>query len=635
MNEMKSNDEPDLILQKGYHKGKGRSIPIILFDRSIRGANAVGGVRFKMSQMIDADSMDIDEMNDKIDDSLRNGSNNNSINKDDSGVHLNSHPCKISNEIRNYGECYSVTKCRSSYLGLRAENDKRPVVSTISVAFSQDGRVLASTHGDHTVKITCCHSGRLLRSLEGHQRTPWTVKFHPSNSSIVASGCLGFQVRVWNWNYACNENYQESTDEYYDTSKTIGMCLNMIRLESAIISLAFHPTEQLIAAASGTILVLWDYERNVTPHSVTNNRNNYTKNNSMYSYIEIKNETALRCVHFPPDGTTLIIGGVDSDGGVPATTIFSLRLYDFDIHQAFKTRHVKISEQSVLSNCCLLVHRALLYNDGGFDVSPCGKFLCACAEYWLPTDVDCATDLFPKDDYPPDDNDDNQQENTQSLDVDTSSTTPQRKLSRFTRYPVTPPVSYRQYIPLSPPPPPGRRLSGGLNPLKRHDNHSSALQHRPSAQVPRSYSHVSPATGTISVEGRIVPHVVTVTLQPKQKLGQLLEAAPLDTKKASGVTCVKFSPSAEYCLLGYGVRETADTTNSNFDLPHTVTSIYRIRGGMTHVSTMLSLDDDVNIARFHPHSGHGYIYGTKQGKLRIMSPKPWNYFQHFYSQSST
>ena len=76
-----------------------------------------------------------------------------------------------------------------------------PAVSTISISFSPDARTLASTHGDHTVKITCCHTGKLIRQLEGHPRTPWTVKYHPTNSRIVASGCLGFQVRVWDWNY--------------------------------------------------------------------------------------------------------------------------------------------------------------------------------------------------------------------------------------------------------------------------------------------------------------------------------------------------------------------------------------------------------------------------------------------------
>ena len=36
------------------------------------------------------------------------------------------------------------------------------------------------------------------------------------------------------------------------------------------------------------------------------------------------------------------------------------------------------------------MHRALLYNNGGFDVSQDGKTLCACAEYWLPDGVNNA-----------------------------------------------------------------------------------------------------------------------------------------------------------------------------------------------------------------------------------------------------
>ena len=120
-------------------------------------------------------------------------------------------------------------------------------------------------------------------------------------------------------------------------------------------------------------------------------------------------------------------------------------------------------------------------------------------------------------------------------------------------------------------------------------------------------------------------------------LGELLEAAPLDGTKASGVTCVKFSPSAEYCLLGYGVRETAAAPPGGASGAggaggddqrryHPVTALYRVRGGMSHVSTMMSSDDDVNIARFHPESGYGFVYGTKQGRVRILSPRPWNYY---------
>lgn len=47
------------------------------------------------------------------------------------------------------------------------------------------------------------------------------------------------------------------------------------------------------------------------------------------------------------------------------------------------------------------VPRALLYNDGGFDVSPDGKTLCACAEYWLPEGVNSAMELMRKEEMSP------------------------------------------------------------------------------------------------------------------------------------------------------------------------------------------------------------------------------------------
>jgi activator-of-BECN1-regulated-autophagy protein 1 len=145
--------------------------------------------------------------------------------------------------------------------------------------------------------------------------------------------------------------------------------------------------------------------------------------------------------------------------------------------------------------------------------------------------------------------------------------------------------------------------------------------------------------------GRYVPHVVTVSLDTapilipgapnlargqltsvargyRPRLGQLIEACPLEGAKATSVTCVKFSPSTDFCILGYGVREPLSEDGRY----HPVTALYRVRGGMTHISTMLSAGDDVNIARFHPDSGYGFVYGTKQGRVRVLSPRPWNYY---------
>jgi len=58
-------------------------------------------------------------------------------------------------------------------------------------------RRIASTHGDHTIRISSVRTGKCTHVLDGHPRTPWCVAFHPSNSDILASGCLAGEVRVW------------------------------------------------------------------------------------------------------------------------------------------------------------------------------------------------------------------------------------------------------------------------------------------------------------------------------------------------------------------------------------------------------------------------------------------------------
>jgi len=247
--------------------------------------------------------------------------------------------------------------------------------------------------------------------------------------------------------------------------------------------------------------------------------------------------------------------------------------------------------------------------------------------------------------------------------------------------PQTPPRRGRLRLDLSPPSPPGRRFSGGVgqvNAAAAGDNASNGNRMQPllstptqnqqsdqgnmpppppppppgiAGQPPHPLSIISGGGNYEDVmnrKGRYVPHVVTVSLDTtpiaedegirtqrgmmkltpvakghRPRLGQLLEASPLDGAKASAVTCVKFSPSTDFCLIGYGVREPVVEGGGQY---HPVTALYRVRGGMTHVSTMLSGDDDVNIARFHPDSGYGFVYGTTKGRVRVLSPRPWNFY---------
>ena len=241
-------------------------------------------------------------------------------------------PLRIAVEVRHFMEHVSAVAYHSAFLNHLGGDDvldelgNRPAssraVSTISVAFSADGQTRASTHGDHTVKISCCTTGRLLQSLEGHPRTPWTVKYHPVDAHIVASGCLGHQVRVWNW-----------------VEKT---CLQMVRLEFAIISLSFHPSGRLLAVANGTRLHFWGVDHGTTRNIPPDRRSALaTVQNRSALLTEMDQRHMLRCVHFPPDGKSLIIGGVNptnddprrrTRGGIggQGSISFYLRLWDFD-----------------------------------------------------------------------------------------------------------------------------------------------------------------------------------------------------------------------------------------------------------------------------------------------------------------
>ena len=70
-----------------------------------------------------------------------------------------------------------------------------PSVSTISISFSPDGRTMASSHGDHSVKITCAHTGKLIRTLEGREQSIYIhfycyiyqeTNTHASDRSLVS-----------------------------------------------------------------------------------------------------------------------------------------------------------------------------------------------------------------------------------------------------------------------------------------------------------------------------------------------------------------------------------------------------------------------------------------------------------------
>lgn len=147
-----------------------------------------------------------------------------------------------------------------------------PPRSTIAAAFSPDGKTLASTHGDHTVKIIDCHTGSCLKVLTGHRRTPWVVRFHPVHPEILASGSLDHEVRIWDANTA--------------------ECIGSRDFYRPIASIAFHAKGELLAVASGHKLFVWHYSRRGETSSPT---------------IILKTRRSLRAVHFHPHGAPVLL----------------------------------------------------------------------------------------------------------------------------------------------------------------------------------------------------------------------------------------------------------------------------------------------------------------------------------------
>ena len=501
--------------------------------------------------------------------------------------------------------------------------------STIAVAHSADGRVMASTHGDHTVKVTECATGRVEASLEGHGRTPWVVRFHPTDPNVLASGSLDNTVIVW-------DRVSQGIVARWDFGRSIS-------------SLAFYPGSDVLLVTAGHKLFQWKYKKyrfhgQLNPDGTPTNAHDAIK-------VLLRTTRSLRAVHFHPTGAPLVLtaevrdmdvetlgpaytrdlGGnemlrstnYDQEAGVyvaadneepsderrtvtgrrrelnaPGEAMWQFN-YDDDAHKARKTSVNSAPEQArrrVHDMLGLFSRRYVTYS-----MTQMMKRLGSAP-------VQAALE----------------ERSTHSASSSRVSRRPSGESNASnTADPESPCIVKLKLWEFE-----TQRDEDGEIELKPLDVLLFVLPQ--TVLCSEMGAHFSPCGRMIatcqackpSASRQDLPYICELRIYSidSQNFGQVMSARAV--KAAHCLTSIQFSPTSGHVLLAYGRRHPslcllmADA--DSFSQVHTILEIFSTKD-LRLVRIIPSVDDEVNAACFHPMPGQGIVYGTKEGRLRVLT----------------